>query len=243
MLMEQVAGWMKKIRDQTPAGGFIIGLSGGIDSAVAAGLAKQAAGDDHLCLIMPCESQPGDREAAEEIAEILGLKTRLIDLTPALHAMKSILPDSTPLQMGNLKARLRMMTLYHFAQSLNYLVVGTGNKTEYLLGYFTKYGDGAADLAPLQDLLKRDVRMIGKELGLPDKFINRPPSAGLWEGQSDEDEIGFTYEILDQAIVGLEKGSAIVPFKAMERVIEMSQKSEHKRNPVPKFIKPDHFII
>ncbi len=243
MLMEQVSNWMKKLLGNTSAEGFIIGLSGGIDSAVAAGLAKQAVGDNHLCLIMPCESQPEDQETALEIADIFKLKTEIIDLTSCLEPFKALFPESSELQMGNLKARLRMMTLYHYAQQLNYLVVGTGNKTEYLLGYFTKHGDGASDLAPLQDLLKRDVRMVGKEMGLPDAIINRLPSAGLWVGQSDEEEIGFSYEVLDQAIVGLEKGSAIVPFKAMERVIEMSQISEHKRNPAPKFIKPAHFII
>ncbi len=238
MLSQQIAQWMKGVLAGTPAKGFVFGLSGGIDSAVVGGLAKLAVGDAHLGLIMPCHSADADKKDAIEIAEILDLKTEIVDLSSLLDQFLKLLPETDRVQIGNIKARLRMITLYHYASRLNYLVAGTGNKIEYLLGYFTKYGDGAFDIAPLQDLLKRDVRLVGRELGLPDPLVFRPPSAGLWEGQTDEEEIGLTYEVMDQAITGLERGSSIVPFKAMEKVLQMNKMSEHKRISPPKFIKP-----
>ena len=238
MLLSQIIDWLKSILDQTGAKGYLFGLSGGIDSAVAGGLVRQAVGMRHLGLILPCRSNPEDQKDAVEVARTLDLRTKIIDLSPVLDSFITLLPGCSDVQKGNFKARLRMAALYHYASDMNYLVVGTGNKTEYLIGYFTKFGDGACDVAPLQDLLKRDVRMLAEEIGVPTHIIEKPPSAGLWEGQTDEDEIGLTYEILDKAVVGLEKGSTIVPFDAMEKVIKLHQASMHKRQPPLSFKRP-----
>ncbi|MBN1355381.1 NAD+ synthase [bacterium] len=238
MLLGQIVDWLKKVLKETGANGYVFGLSGGVDSAVAGGLIRQAAGMKHFGMILPCCSSPDDLEDALKVAKALDLRTKQIDLTSVYNEFMGILTESTDVQQGNLKARLRMAVLYHYAAELNYLVAGTGNKTEYLIGYFTKFGDGACDVAPIRDLLKRDVRMLAEELEIPAEIIEKPPSAGLWEGQTDEAEIGLTYEILDSAVIGLEQGSTIVPFDAMEKVIRMHQNSRHKRQLPLSFKRP-----
>ncbi|MBN1551634.1 NAD(+) synthase [bacterium] len=231
MILGQIVKWLKEVSNKTGADGFVFGLSGGIDSAVVGGLVKKAVGTKHLGLILPCQSSPEDLKFALETSEILNLRTKVIDLSDVFETFTSLMPDANQVQIGNIKARLRMTALYHHAAVLNYLVAGTANKTEYMLGYFTKWGDGAFDVAPIIDFLKRDVRMLGEELGLPSHIIDRPPSAGLWEGQTDEEELGWDYDILDSAVIGLEKGSAVVPFNAMQKVFDLHQATNHKREP------------
>jgi NAD+ synthase len=136
--------------------------------------------------------------------------------------------------VGNLKARLRMTVWYYFANSRNYLVVGTGNKSEIKCGYFTKYGDGGVDILPLGDLLKTQVRELARELGIPEEIIVKPPSAGLWEGQTDEGEMGITYEELDKVLVAIESGNTgHCNQEALARVRAMMAASQHKRDPIP----------
>ncbi len=231
MLADKIVDWLKKVLEESGGKGYVVGLSGGIDSAVVAALIKQAAEDNSLGLIMPCHSNPQDEKDAREIADHLGLKISKIDLSPVYDEFLRVLPESSRLLHGNIKARLRMTTLYHHAALNNYLVAGTGNKTEYLIGYFTKYGDGACDVAPILDLLKREVRSLAEQLGIPQKFIEKAPSAGLWDDQTDEAEIGLSYDILDNAVIGLQKGSTVVPFDAIVKVVDLNKASEHKRNP------------
>jgi NAD+ synthase len=141
--------------------------------------------------------------------------------------------------VANLKPRLRMICLYYFANKRNYLVVGTGNKSELSIGYFTKYGDGAADILPLGDVLKTEERELAEELKVPAKIIERAPSAGLWEGQTDEAEIGMGYDVLDKIILALESGDLSgCDTELVERVKRMMEVSQHKRETIPVFKQP-----
>ena len=239
MLSDQIVAWLKDVLKKSGCKGFVVGLSGGIDSAVTGALVQRAAGEKHLGLFLPCHSDPKDAEFVRETASILKLNLKELDLSPIYDVMETVLPEGSVLQMGNLKSRLRMIVLYHYAASHNYLVAGTSNKTEYLLGYFTKFGDGASDVVPLRDLLKREVVKLAQEIGLPQHIITRPPTAGLWPGQTDEAEIGLSYDTLDKAVVGLEEGSTILPFNAIQKVITMSQESRHKREGALYFKKSD----
>jgi NAD+ synthase len=201
---KKIVAWLKMKMKEAGANGLVCGISGGVDSAVAGALIKKAAGKNHLCLIMPCHSVEADEADARLVARELGLKADKIDLTGVYGAFIKILPKADNLARANLKPRLRMTTLYYFANKLNYLVVGTGNKSESLLGYFTKFGDGGVDLLPLGDLLKKDVRKLARHLGVPQRIIDKPPSAGLWRGQTDEGEMGITYAELDCVLSALE---------------------------------------
>jgi len=208
-----------------------LGLSGGIDSAVVAALAKRAVGKDRLLvLFMPCNSDPRDLKDARLVAHQLGLKSKLVDLSSVYNNFMKILPGAVSLARGNLKPRLRMSTLYYFANKLNYLVCGTGNKSELMVGYFTKYGDGGVDLLPIADLFKRQVRQVAKELKIPAGIITKPPTAGLWNGQTDEGEMGITYNELDDILdrfCNHKKQAAQA--KKVAKVIKMFKNSEHKR--------------
>lgn len=208
-----------------------MGLSGGIDSSVVAALAKEAVGKDKvLALFLPCHSQPRDLEDAEFAAEKLGIKSRLIDLTPIYDKLLKAMPPANKLALANLKPRMRMLTLYYFANNLNYLVCGTGNKSEILCGYFTKYGDGATDILPIGDLLKKDVRKLARELKIPEQIVIKPPTAGLWPEQTDEDEMGITYPELDGILERLEKKKKqAAALKKVAKVKAMIKRSEHKR--------------
>ena len=141
------------------------------------------------------------------------------------------------LAIANLKPRLRMITLYYHANKMNYLVVGTGNKSEAVMGYCTKYGDAGVDLLPLGGLLKSQVRELAKEMGVPSEIIEKPPSAGLWAGQTDEEEMGITYEELDKVILALEKNDCSgLDGKLVEKVKQKMQETVHKRCFPPIFV-------
>ncbi len=199
-LIDDISTWIKDQVNQAGAEGVVLGLSGGIDSAVVAALAKKSLCDKVLGLVLPCHSHKEDAEDAQLIASHLQLETSTIDLSPLHDSLITVLPPADKHTTANMKPRLRMITLYHFARLRNYLVAGTGNKSEISIGYFTKYGDGGADILPLGDLLKFQVREIAKKLALPERIINKPPSAGLLPGQTDEGELKITYQQLDQAI-------------------------------------------
>ncbi len=237
-LVEELVSWLRRRLAEAGADGFVIGLSGGVDSATAAALAVRAVGAAHvLAALMPCHSQPEDARLGQEVAESLGIPTLTVDLSAAYDALLAVLPPSDhPLAAANVKPRLRMVTLYYLAQSHNYLVLGSGNKTEIMIGYFTKYGDGGVDLLPLGDLSKTQVWELARELGVPREVVERPPTAGLWPGQTDEGELGITYAELDRTLAAIEVGdTAGTDPTVLERVQEMAARSAHKRAMPPLF--------
>jgi len=223
--------WMRKQIRQAGAAGIVMGLSGGVDSAVVACLTKEAVGRDRvLGLFLPCHSQKEDLEDAKLLARKLGIRTKTVDLTDIYDNLLKVLPPAGNMAKANLKPRLRMLVLYYFANKLNYLVCGTGNKSEINLGYFTKHGDGAADILPIGDLLKEEVRELAEELGIPRRIIAKPPTAGLWPGQTDEGEMGITYPELDDILERIEsKKRQVLSEEKVNKVKTMIQGSAHKR--------------
>lgn len=213
------------------AKGIVMGLSGGIDSCVVAGLAKEAVGVSRLlCLVLPIHSHIQDLKDSQVVARQMKIKIKVVDLTGVYDALLKILPPAGNLARMNLKPRLRMSVIYYFANKLNYLVCGTGNKAELSVGYFTKYGDGGVDILPIGDLLKRQVRQIARELKIPERIITKPPTAGLWPGQTDEGEMGLAYSELDDILERMEKKKPqVVEKEKLEKVKRMIKRSEHKR--------------
>jgi NAD+ synthase len=211
-------------------------MSGGIDSAVAAVLSKRAFPETTLGVIMPCHSSDIDREHAELIAARFHMSTKVVVLDEVFDTlMKTLLDDgyyvtTRKLAEHNIKPRLRMVTLYYLANRLNYLVVGSSNKSELSVGYFTKHGDGGSDLMPLGNLVKSQVRDLAEYLDIPREIIDKPPSAGLWQGQTDEGELGLTYNELDRYLITGEADKRI-----KDKINFMMNKSTHKRclPPVP----------
>jgi NAD+ synthase len=240
-IVDLIAGWLKDYAAQAGARGYVFGLSGGVDSATTAALCQRAVGEQVLGVLMPCHSVPEDAEMAGLAAGTLGLQTVTVDLGPVYDAMLAALPPAAPaMARANLKPRLRMATLYALAQTHNYLVAGTGNKSEVLVGYFTKYGDGGVDVEPLGDLYKWQVRQLARELGIPQAVIDRPPSAGLWVGQTDEAEMGITYDDLDATLTAIESGRiGQVDPDLLAKVQQMMAASAHKRAMPPVCRLPD----
>lgn len=225
--VDRIVAWLRKEADAAGLQGGVVGLSGGIDSATVAALARRAFGDNAYGLIMPCESAPQDAEDARLTAEEIGIAWREVDLTPVYRMMLEAIgnPDQLPRMVrANIKPRLRMAALYTQAQLRQALVLGTGNRSELEVGYFTKYGDGGVDLLPIGQYLKHEVRELARALDVPERIIERAPSAGLWEGQTDEGEMGLTYQELDRYI-STGEGTPIV--KGL--VDELHGRSEHKR--------------
>lgn len=236
-LAGRISVWIQDRVREAGAKGLVLGLSGGLDSSVVAALAKMACGDNVLGMIIPCHSSPQSAEHAMLVARKLGVKTHVADLTAAYDTMVMRVPHSEGIELTNVRPRLRMTALYCAAQALGYLVAGTGNKTEISIGYFTKWGDGAADLQPIANLYKHEVYALARELEIPEEIITKPPTADLWDGQTDENEIGMTYDELDAILKGLESGeiSQFDP-RSVERVRSMVKASEHKRNRIPAFV-------
>ncbi|MFN8374082.1 MAG: NAD+ synthase [Anaerolineae bacterium] len=193
------------IRDQINKAGMkraIIGLSGGIDSALSAYLAAEALGPENVLAVrMPYKTSSQDSLSdAELVIEALGLQALTVPISDMADALINQFPDMSNLRKGNIMARLRMTVLYDQSASWGGLVVGTSNKTEFLLGYSTIYGDSGVALQPIGDLYKTQVRELARDMQVPQSVISKPPSADLWVGQTDEGELGFTYEEVDQAL-------------------------------------------
>ena len=232
--------WLRERAQGAGAQGFVFGLSGGIDSAVVARLCQLAKPNRILGVILPCYSHAEDEADARLLASAFGIPTARVDLsepfdamTGMLHAAIKRLPQSVPVtdikqQMpeANIKPRLRMTSLYFIANSLNYLVAGTGNRSEIELGYYTKYGDGGCDVLPIGALLKSEVRALADDLSVPARIIDKAPSAGLWIGQTDEAEMGFSYDALEQYLTA---GPSAVPKATADRIERLRQASDHKR--------------
>jgi NAD+ synthase len=248
---KDIVEWLRQRLTAAGARGFVVGLSGGIDSAVVARLCQLAAPGAAVGVMMPCHSDPRDEADARLLAEHFGIATVRLDLAPAYDglveelrtALAQLPPEQHPVPpseatpdirarvpLANLKPRIRMAALYFVANSLNYLVAGTGNRSELTIGYFTKYGDGGVDLLPIGTLLKSDVRAVAGELGIPQAIIDKPPSAGLWLGQTDEDEMGFTYADLENYLT---KGPETVAPALALRIERLERASEHKRALAP----------
>ena len=239
-LAQDIAKWIKKQVKDAGKKGIVMGLSGGVDSAVVAALSKIAMGDNVLALLLPCKSNSEDSECGLDVAKKFDIRTKKIALDKIYEDFEKICPEANHLAKANLKPRLRMTTLYYFANTLNYLVAGTGNKSEATVGYFTKYGDGGIDILPIGDLLKTEVRKLAEELEIPRKIIDRHPSAGLWEGQTDESEMGITYDELDKTISAIEnKKTETIDKKILSKIKKMMESSEHKRAKAPVFTKGD----
>ena len=229
--VNKIISWMKRKVLKAGKRGIIFGLSGGLDSAVVAALGQQAFPDNTMALILPCESIAQDIEDAMEIVNRYHLNYQQIDLTSIYHQLLSIMDTSQDNKMAkaNIKPRLRMIVLYYFAAFMEYLVVGTSNKSEIAIGYFTKYGDGGVDILPLGNILKSEIYDIARFLEIPQKIISKPPSGGLWEEQTDEQEMGFSYEQLDNFL----KYGKLEDKKTEEAIVRMSQSSAHKRTRPP----------
>ncbi len=229
----QCEQWLSDEVNNAHAKGIVLGLSGGIDSSVLAALGREALGRNGvLGVIMPCHSIPEDEADARLLAEALDVNFERVDLSGVFDALcAGVGGNLDSLTMSNIKARLRMVTLYAFAQSRNLLVCGTSNRSEYETGYFTKYGDSGVDLMPLAGFLKREIREMARLLNVPERIITKAPSAGLYEGQTDESDMGFTYDVLDEYLVS---GKINDP-QAKQRIDVMRRRSEHKRKPIPIF--------
>lgn len=229
--------------------GAVVGISGGIDSALTATLTVKALGKDRVLGLHMPESRltpAADSEDARALANWLGIEYRTIDISGIISAFMAAVPESESadrLTRGNLKARTRMSLLYFHANQLNRMVIGTGNKTEILLGYYTKYGDGGVDLEPIGGLYKTEVWELSQRLGIPDSLITKKPSAGLWAGQTDEDELGISYMKVDEVLRMLEEGAETekilnkigISAEQLNSITLRIERNEHKRKapPVP----------
>lgn len=200
---EDILNFIQTKIDDACSNGVIVGLSGGIDSTLVANLACEALGKDRVFgIIMPSTTTPTeDKIHGVEIAQKLGIKYKEIAIDSILNEYLSLTQlGENELAIGNLKARIRMTIIYYYANAYNYIVSGTGNKSEILIGYFTKYGDGACDIEPIGDLYKKEVYKLSQHINISPDILQKPPRAGLWNNQTDEDEIGMGYDLIDEIL-------------------------------------------
>ncbi len=235
-LAEKLVLWIKDKVLTAGCKGVVVGMSGGLDSSVLAVLCQRAVPKNMLGLIMPCHSQQEDKAHAQAVAGKFSIPTAEVVLDDIFTALLQKLPDyktdssASHIAQANLKVRLRMLTLYYIANQLKYMVAGPSNRSELSVGYFTKYGDGGVDIMPLGNLVKGQVKELASFLGIPQSIIDKPPSAGLWEGQTDESELGFSYDELDHYLLAGEASAEV-----REKIESMITASEHKRSlpPIP----------
>ncbi len=234
-IISEIQEWIRNYVHSANFNDVVVGISGGIDSAVTTALCVKALGKKNVIgLGLPCSSNPQDLKDAKTLAENLGIRFIVFDLEDIYDEFmkkSDSLIESNKLARANLKPRLRMMTIYFIGQSLGKsIVAGTSNRTEIAIGYFTKYGDGGVDIEPIGGLYKCEVRKIARLLGIPERIIIKPPSAGLWEGQTDEDEIGLTYEILDEIIFRIDYDLALNDLNQdhVKKVKDMMKSAYHK---------------
>jgi NAD+ synthase len=223
------------------ASGVVLGVSGGVDSALVLALSVRALGPRGvLALLMPDSrlTPPGDVSDAKSLCESLGVRWTEIDIAPIYSAYAERLPQSE-LAGGNLRARIRMSILYYYANLENRIVAGTGDRSEYLLGYFTKYGDGGVDVAPILGLYKTEVRALARALGVPESIAGKKSSPRLWPGQTAEGELGFSYEEADPVLHRIfDLGEPLESVRAsnprlVDAIMEWHRRTVHKRAPIP----------
>ena len=243
-VVDRIVNFIRDYVKSSKVEGVVVGISGGVDSATTAFLCVRAIGNERvLGLIMPEKgvTREEDIEDALEVCKILGIKYKYVEINPMVEAFLNNLEDGTDIAKANVRPRIRMIINYFYANSLNYLVAGTGNKSELMTGYYTKYGDGGVDFLPIGDLYKTEVWELAKFLGVPERIVKKTPSAGLWVGQTDEGEMGITYVKLDTILKALEIGykPEEIPKKfdvsedEVRRVLEMVERSRHKREMPP----------
>lgn len=239
--IDSIVSWLRERTEEAGAKGLVVGVSGGLDSAVVANLIKLAYPDQSLAVIMPIHTSEKNIQDALAVTSACNIEAMTVDLTETHDLMyrtisdeliqaKSFNEGKDQLADANLRARLRMSTLYTIATHRNYLVVGTDNASEWHTGYFTKYGDGGVDILPLVEFTKTEVRQMAKVLDVPDSVIHKVPSADLWEGQTDEMEMGITYDVIDAYLKG-----ETVPESDQVLIEKMHAQTEHKRNRIPMY--------
>jgi len=238
----KLVAFIKQKVGEAGAEGAVVGVSGGVDSSVVATLCKEALGEVNVIGVSMPEAgvtDPRDVADARDVSNRLGIGFRVVDITPAVLGIRQNLTDfrvGARIPAANIKPRVRMTILYYYANLLNRLVVGGGNRSELRAGYFTKHGDGAVDLMPLGCLYKTQVKQLAAHLNVPKRIIKKMPSAGLWRGQTDESELGLTYEKLDMIYAGLDLGlepdsianAAGVKIEDVNRFIERERRTAHK---------------
>jgi NAD+ synthase len=254
---EHIVNWLKTYAENAKVNGFVVGISGGIDSAVTSTLCAQT-GLTTLCVEMPIhQAQSHVNRAQEHIAQLKkrfpNVSEARVDLTPVFESFKMEVPTSENeaklnLSLANTRARLRMTSLYYLAGIHGLLVAGTGNKVEdFGVGFFTKYGDGGVDLSPIADLMKSDVRALAAYLNVPESILKAAPTDGLFgDDRSDEDQLGASYTELEWAMRALEEGKNAEDFSGRERVVfeiykRLNTINQHKMNPIPVCIIPEKY--
>lgn len=236
---DRIIDFIRTELDGAGRGDLVLGLSGGLDSSVGAFLCARAIEPRRVHgFILPHRTSSAESaEHARLVARQTGIRCDEIDITPAVDTLKRALDTEGRRRLGNIMARVRMIMLYDQSAAVDGLVVGTGNRTEWLLGYYTLFGDAACALRPIGHLYKCQVRELARHLGVPEPIISKPPSAGLWPGQTDEDELGLSYDDADRALAGLvdagqSEGELVsdgVPRAVVERVRQLVRGSAFKR--------------
>ncbi len=237
---DSLVSFIRGLKEDTGCKGFVVGLSGGLDSAVVTKLAVDAVGGDNvLNIFMPVDSTPkADYDITTKMSDMWGTRYKVINIQSVVDPFVKITDSEDRMDIGNIAARSRMTILFNEARKNGYIVLGTSNKSELMMGYFTKFGDGACDAMPICNLFKTQVRSLAKEIGVPAEVISKPPTAGLWEGQTDESDMQITYDDLDRILAAVTEGndpmsviSDTISKEDVQRIVQRVDAMKHKSSP------------